>query len=91
MRCAVSKFNSHSFIDGASSDRLFMAARTGGLFKPTSTGGWAHLTCALWVPESHIQDPVRMEPVVAKLSKQRMGLLCVLCGVRGGGCIQWYA
>ena len=65
--------------------------RTGGLFKPTTQGGWAHLACALWVPECEIIDAVKMEPIVAKLTKQRQALRCELCGVRGGGSIQWCA
>lgn len=32
---------------------------------------------------------MKMEPIVAKLTKQRQNLRCVLCGLRTGGCIQW--
>jgi hypothetical protein len=59
------------------------------LLKPTTTGLWAHLSCALWVPESHVKDPLKMEPIVAKLTKQRQALRCVVCDERGSGCIQW--
>ena len=92
--------------------------------------GWAHVSCALWIPEAHIKDPVcccnkcssymqrhlivcssymqrhlivrivgqltaphspqvKMEPIVAKVTKQRQNLKCAVCGLRGrGGCIQ---
>jgi hypothetical protein len=66
-----------------------LCPRTGGLLKPTTAGGWAHVACALWIPETHIKDPVAMEPIVAKVTKQRQNLKCSVCGLRDrGGCVQ---
>ena len=53
----------------------------GGAFKQTVTGGWVHLLCAIWVPETRVANEVFMEPItgVDKISKQRWKLvrLCV--------------
>ena len=34
-----------------------------GAFKQTTTGQWAHLLCAIWVPETGVVNTVYMEPV----------------------------
>lgn len=32
--------------------------------KSTKSGRrWAHMSCALWIPEVNIADPARMEPI----------------------------
>ncbi|KAF8336005.1 bromodomain-containing protein [Amanita rubescens] len=62
----------------------------GGAFKQTVTGGWVHLLCAIWVPETRVANEVFMEPItgVDKISKQRWRLKCSLCDIKGGACIQ---
>ena len=35
----------------------------GGALKPTSCGRWAHVTCAMWVPETTFGDAAAMEPI----------------------------
>ena len=36
----------------------------GGAMKPTKNGQkWAHVSCALWIPEVNIGDVTRMEPI----------------------------
>ncbi len=35
----------------------------GGAFKQTTTGKWAHLLCAMWIPETGVSNPVYMEPI----------------------------
>ena len=37
----------------------------GGALKPTSTGRWAHLVCAVSIPEVLLEDSTRKEPVLA--------------------------
>ena len=38
--------------------------RKGGAMKSTRSGNkWAHVSCALWIPEISIADPERMEPI----------------------------
>lgn len=36
---------------------------TDGAFKLTTTNRWAHLLCAIWIPEVRLANPAFMEPV----------------------------
>ncbi|CAA7015002.1 unnamed protein product [Microthlaspi erraticum] len=62
----------------------------GGAMKPTTDGRWAHLACAIWIPETCLSDVKKMEPIdgVNKVNKDRWKLLCSICGVSYGACIQ---
>lgn len=62
----------------------------GGAMKPTTDGRWAHLACAIWIPETCLSDIKRMEPIdgLRRISKDRWKLLCSICGVAYGACIQ---
>ncbi|QRV73943.1 NuA3 HAT complex component NTO1 [Ceratobasidium sp. AG-Ba] len=62
----------------------------GGAFKQTSNGKWAHLLCAIWVPECILGNPTFMEPIENsdKIPKQRWKLVCSICKVKQGACIQ---
>ncbi|KAL9297399.1 hypothetical protein ACSQ67_023295 [Phaseolus vulgaris] len=62
----------------------------GGAMKPTTDGRWAHLACAMWIPETCLADVKRMEPIdgLSRISKDRWKLLCSICGVSYGACIQ---
>ncbi|KAK9288538.1 hypothetical protein L1049_016997 [Liquidambar formosana] len=62
----------------------------GGAMKPTTDGRWAHLACAIWIPETCLSDIKRMEPIdgLSRISKDRWKLLCSICGVSYGACIQ---
>ncbi|XP_043715502.1 histone-lysine N-methyltransferase ATX2-like [Telopea speciosissima] len=62
----------------------------GGALKPTTDGRWAHLACAMWIPETCLSDVKRMEPIdgVNRINKDRWKLLCSICGVSYGACIQ---
>ncbi|KAG8823068.1 nuA3 HAT complex component nto1 [Serendipita sp. 401] len=48
----------------------------GGAFKQTSSGKWAHLLCAIWIPEVTVQNHVFMEPIehIENVSKSRWKL-----------------
>lgn len=61
-----------------------------GAFKKTDVAGrWAHVMCALWVPECKFGDPVLMEPVLLRdVPVQRQRLQCTICRVKTGACIQ---
>ncbi|KAJ8774382.1 hypothetical protein K2173_011631 [Erythroxylum novogranatense] len=63
---------------------------TGGAMKPTTDGRWAHLACAIWIPETCLFDVKRMEPIdgLNRINKDRWKLLCSICGVAYGACIQ---
>ncbi|XP_057959590.1 histone-lysine N-methyltransferase ATX2 isoform X2 [Malania oleifera] len=62
----------------------------GGAMKPTTDGRWAHLACAIWVPETCLSDIKKMEPIdgLSRINKDRWKLLCSICGVPYGACIQ---
>ncbi|OXG22935.1 NuA3 HAT complex component NTO1 [Cryptococcus neoformans Ze90-1] len=62
----------------------------GGAFKQTTTGQWAHLLCAIWIPETTLGNSIYMEPVesVELVPKGRWKLVCSLCKERVGACIQ---
>ena len=63
----------------------------GGAMKSTRSGQkWAHVSCALWIPEVSIGSVDRMEPItkISSIPQSRWALLCVLCRERVGACIQ---
>ncbi|MCD7457429.1 Mn(2+) transporter atx2 [Datura stramonium] len=62
----------------------------GGAMKPTTDGRWAHLACAIWIPETCLSDIKKMEPIdgLSRIRKDRWRLLCSICGVPYGACIQ---
>lgn len=49
----------------------------GGAFKQTTNGEWAHLLCAIWVPETRVANDTLMEPItgVDRINKQRWKLV----------------
>ncbi|KAH9211217.1 hypothetical protein DL95DRAFT_369968 [Leptodontidium sp. 2 PMI_412] len=63
---------------------------TDGAFKQTNASKWAHLLCAMWIPEVSLGNHTFMEPVmeVEKVPKTRWKLTCYLCNQRMGACIQ---
>jgi NuA3 HAT complex component NTO1 len=63
---------------------------TDGAFKQTNSSKWAHLLCAMWIPEVSLGNHTFMEPVmeVEKVPKTRWKLACYLCNQRMGACIQ---
>ena len=62
----------------------------GGALKQTATGRWAHLMCAMWIPETSVGNAVFMEPIdgIEHIPKARWRLRCYLCNKRSGACIQ---
>ncbi|KAE8451973.1 hypothetical protein EG329_002137 [Mollisiaceae sp. DMI_Dod_QoI] len=63
---------------------------TDGAFKQTNSSKWAHLLCAMWIPEVSLGNHTFMEPVmdVEKVPKNRWRLTCYLCNQKMGACIQ---
>ncbi|KAI7905371.1 uncharacterized protein BX663DRAFT_499491 [Cokeromyces recurvatus] len=64
----------------------------GGAFKQTTTNQWAHLLCAIWIPEVTLSNSVYMEPIdnIALIPKSRWKLTCYICRRRRhhSACIQ---
>lgn len=63
---------------------------TDGAFKQTNNSKWAHLLCAMWIPEVSLGNHTFMEPVmdVDKVPKNRWKLQCYICNQKMGACIQ---
>ncbi|KAK7989482.1 hypothetical protein PG989_009797 [Apiospora arundinis] len=61
-----------------------------GAFKQTNSSKWAHLLCAMWIPEVTLGNHTFMEPVmdVDKVPKSRWKLTCYICNQAMGACIQ---
>lgn len=71
--------------------QCLLCPKKGGAMKATRAGTkWAHVSCALWIPEVSIACPERMEPVtkVSHIPPSRWSLICSLCKIKTGACIQ---
>lgn len=68
-----------------------LCPNTGGALKPTSQPGeWAHVACALWIPEVNIGCVKSMEPItkIKQISQTRLNLVCSICKIKKGAPIQ---
>ncbi|CAN6603527.1 nuA3 HAT complex component Nto1p [Trichomonascus vanleenenianus] len=61
-----------------------------GAMKRTDTNHWAHVVCALWIPETTMKNKIYMEPITGlrRIPRGRWKLICYICKYRIGACIQ---
>ena len=57
--------------------KCLFCPNSSGAFKQTTSLQWAHLLCAMWIPEVGVSNPVYMEPVdgVERIPKSRWKLV----------------
>ncbi|XGW17847.1 hypothetical protein V3C99_002451 [Haemonchus contortus] len=62
----------------------------GGALKCTDTNQWAHVVCALWIPECRFGDFEKREPVTRlhEIKEERWTAKCSICDTRQGACIK---
>lgn len=75
---------------GRGTPTCIFCPNTDGAFKQTNASRWAHLLCAIWIPEVSLGNNTFMEPVmdVEKVPRPRWKLNCYICRQKMGACIQ---
>ncbi|BET03496.1 myeloid lymphoid or mixed-lineage leukemia (trithorax homolog, Drosophila) [Nesidiocoris tenuis] len=75
-------------VDRNSKVRCELCPNKDGALKPTDNDAWAHVVCALYIPEVRFGNVSTMEPIIlAQIPQERYFKTCYLCeeGNRGSG------
>jgi NuA3 HAT complex component NTO1 len=69
--------------------KCVLCADNKGLLKKTTCGRWAHIACALWLPEAFFVDAEYREPIdVLHIPEYRWDQTCQVCGSSDGACLE---
>ncbi|KAM7495364.1 hypothetical protein LguiB_029973 [Lonicera macranthoides] len=61
----------------------------GGALKPTADGQWAHVVCAVYVPEVFFGDPEGRQGIdCSRVPRRRWEQRCYICGCKNGCAIE---
>ncbi|KAK1439673.1 hypothetical protein QVD17_05493 [Tagetes erecta] len=83
--CSQCKFVSDTNNDSSLS--CCLCPINGGALKPTNDGRWAHIVCALFIPEVFFSDPEGRTGVdCSKILRRRWGKRCYVCD-KSSGCV----
>ncbi|KAG0234629.1 putative PHD type zinc finger protein with BAH domain-containing protein [Actinomortierella wolfii] len=57
--------------------------------KRTTGNNWAHILCAVWIPEVKVADVNLLSPIesIGKIRQERWKQICSICKERSGACI----
>lgn len=81
----------HPCLKGFNNCHCIFCSLSGGAMKRTKNNkGWAHVSCALWIPEVGFGNVSKMEPInrIENIPASRWNLVCSLCRDKVGACIQ---
>lgn len=68
--------------------RCALCEKGGGALKRTTDWRWAHIACALYVPECYFHQDEGREPIdLSRVPPRRRQLKCGLCRRGGGACV----
>ncbi|OXB84670.1 UNVERIFIED_CONTAM: hypothetical protein H355_001147 [Colinus virginianus] len=71
-------------IHDRSSQRCELCPHKDGALKRTDNGGWAHVVCALYIPEVQFANVATMEPIVLQsVPHDRYNKTCYICDEQG--------
>ncbi|KAK4796714.1 hypothetical protein SAY86_029040 [Trapa natans] len=80
-----------SKVEGTDSLSCCLCPMKGGALKTTVDGGWAHVVCALFVPEVFFRDSEGRDMIdCSKVPKRRWGQGCYVCKGRNGCAIELF-
>ncbi|XP_046668256.1 protein AF-10-like [Homalodisca vitripennis] len=71
---------------GPRQQRCELCPSRDGAIKPTDNNGWAHVVCALYIPEVRFGNVTTMEPIVLQhIPPERFHKVCYICEESGKG------
>jgi hypothetical protein len=87
--CLFFCFPNRSFVRAHMKQGCVLCPVKGGAMKRTTDWKWAHLACALWIPEVFFRNPDGREPIdYLQIPMMRWNLKCCHCGKKTGACMQ---